>query len=363
MSFSRRYAKEHSRKLTQDSTGLDESISPHMPVEPESELSVEIEVKASISEEAEPEKPAFSRALEDEESEQVSKPKPNFIGRLREQSERERAEEQFKRRYTHQASRLSQSQSKDESASWNIPWKQIFFSLLIFTVFLTSIVGWRHRDSWIFPIKHIELKGEFQRVDRLALQGVLTHYASGSLLFFSASELKERLQDLPWIQSVQIKRKWPTTLLVSLTEKQGVARFGDNQLLNVDGTIFSAPNMQGMDSLPYINGPEKLAPQLWMAYQALSKLLEPYHLAIWRMEVSPRLSYTLVLNNGVTLYLGSSNVVDRLKIFAKVYEKNLKNRADQMQYADMRYNSGMAVGWKSEPKTKTQEAKVRRKAS
>ncbi|MCD6047769.1 MAG: ftsQ [Gammaproteobacteria bacterium] len=361
MSFSRRYAKEHSRKLAQDSTELEESISPHVPAEPEPELSIEVEVKASTSEETDSLKPSISRTLSREESDQTNKSKPTFIGRLRERSERERAEEQFKRRYTHQASRLSQGSSKEESQGWGIPWKQIFFSLLFIAVLLTSIVGWRHRDSWIFPIKHIELKGDFQRVDRLALQGVLTHYASGSLLFFSASELKERLQDLPWVQSVNIKRKWPTTLLVSLTEKQAVARFGDNQLLNFDGAIFSAPNMQGMDTLPYINGPEKLAPQLWTAYQALSKLLEPYNLTIWRMEVSPRLSYTLVLNNGVTLYLGSSNVVDRLKVFAKVYEKNLKNRADQMQYADMRYNSGMAVGWKSQPKA--QETKPRRKAS
>lgn len=343
MSFSRRYAKErsHGSENIAAEVSREEEGAPRIS-DPQTDMPLE----------------ADAPELEDVQDELIVSPKKSinakdppkrklqFSGRFKDRSEREQIEEQFKRRYTHQASRLSYLKAEEVEESDSFPWKKIFYGLIFIALLLSSVIGWRHRDSWIFPIKHIELKGDFQRVDPMGLQAVLAHYASGSLLFFSAGELKDRLQDLPWVDQVNLKRQWPTTLMIVLNEKHAVARFGDNQLLAADGVVFSAPNMEGMEKLPYINGPANLSPQLWTAYQALNNLLAPYQLTIWRMDVSPRLAYTLVLSDGVTLYLGSTNVVDRLKIFGKVYEKNLKARADQMQYADMRYSSGMAVGWK-----------------
>jgi cell division protein FtsQ len=268
----------------------------------------------------------------------------HFLGRSK-KLQQQREQEVLRRRFTHQASRLGQAQNVEEEPARR--WQGIFLSVALIACVFIGSVAWRYSDRWLFPIKHIELKGEFAKVDPLALQGVLSHYAAGSLLFFSASELQERLQDLPWVDQVMIHRHWPTTLEVVLTQKQPAIRFGDNQLLSVKGDLFSVPTMTGVENLPIIVGPDNRAFQLWQTFNQMNGILAPYHLSLWRLEVSPRMAYILVLNNGVTLYLGSTNVLERLGVFAKVYEKNLKAKSAQLQYADLRYTSGMAVGWKT----------------
>ncbi|MGB0989179.1 MAG: cell division protein FtsQ/DivIB, partial [Pseudoalteromonas spongiae] len=78
------------------------------------------------------------------------------------------------------------------------------------------------------------------------------------------------------------------------------------------------------------------------------ELLDYRTLAIDELVLSERFSWQLTLNDGVTLNLGREERVQRIQRFMDVYPLIKKNKkADQqVDYVDLRYDTGLAVGWK-----------------
>ena len=62
---------------------------------------------------------------------------------------------------------------------------------------------------------------------------------------------------------------------------------------------------------------------------------------------SVRHAWILVLNNGIRLELGKEALVERVKRFLLLYPK-LKHKQQQIVYFDLRYDTGVAVGWKEQ---------------
>ena len=67
------------------------------------------------------------------------------------------------------------------------------------------------------------------------------------------------------------------------------------------------------------------------------------------MVLSERFAWQLILNDGVTLDLGRENRVERIQRFMDAYPqiKINKKKNQQVDYIDLRYDTGLAVGWKS----------------
>lgn len=243
------------------------------------------------------------------------------------------------------AYRLAFTDARSENHAL-LQWRVLLFSLLLLIGAAAIVFVWHYREQVLFPIKHIDVQGHFDQVNPKNLQKVFAEQASGSLVFISVPHLTAALLQVPWVDQVSVQRVWPSTLRIVLEQKHPVARFGEAHLLSNNGILFVPPDMHGTEGLPYIDGPENRASQLWQDYLAFDKILLPLDLKILRLEVSPRLSYSLVLNNGITVYLGSVDMTERLALFARVYPKSLRPRLTQIEYVDMRYSSAMAVGWK-----------------
>jgi cell division protein FtsQ len=48
----------------------------------------------------------------------------------------------------------------------------------------------------------------------------------------------------------------------------------------------------------------------------------------------------------MTIVLGTNDILTRLRRFVHAYEKQLHMRQKDLAYVDLRYTSGMAIGWK-----------------
>ncbi len=76
-------------------------------------------------------------------------------------------------------------------------------------------------------------------------------------------------------------------------------------------------------------------------------------MSIDELILSERFSWQLTLNDGVTLNLGREERVERIQRFMDVYsliKAQLKVEKEQNQavdYIDLRYDTGLAVGWKT----------------
>jgi cell division protein FtsQ len=92
-------------------------------------------------------------------------------------------------------------------------------------------------------------------------------------------------------------------------------------------------------------------------YRDLNALLAFNSLKIDELILSERFSWQLTLNDGVTLNLGREERVKRVQRFMDQYPRikaelkvkkireKYKNQA--VDYIDLRYDTGLAVGWKS----------------
>ncbi len=218
---------------------------------------------------------------------------------------------------------------------------------LIFAVVIIALMvgGWRFRHEFTLPIRYINVEGVVNQVAPSALNAVLNTVVEHSM-FANLQPLQQRLLTLPWIKTVVVKRAWPNTLVVHLTEMQPVARFNQGLVLTRDGLIFSPPSLTHVMALPLLLGPPDKALFLWQSYCVMSDLLNPVGLKIWRLSLSPRFSYEVMLNNGLVLMLGATNVTERLQLFLKIYAQQLAPKIDQIAYIDLRYPSSLAIGWK-----------------
>lgn len=91
-------------------------------------------------------------------------------------------------------------------------------------------------------------------------------------------------------------------------------------------------------------------------------------MSITELVLSERFAWQLTLNDGVTLNLGREDRVKRVQRFMDIYpqikklalekaknqNKNQDEENQQVDYIDLRYDTGLAVGWK--PLTEKQRA-------
>jgi cell division protein FtsQ len=78
----------------------------------------------------------------------------------------------------------------------------------------------------------------------------------------------------------------------------------------------------------------------------MQSLLETSNLFIVEMFLSERFAWNVELNNGIKLNLGRTQFIDRLQRFVDLLPL-ISQQDRQVDYVDLRYDTGLAVGWKT----------------
>jgi len=164
------------------------------------------------------------------------------------------------------------------------------------------------------------------------------------------------LEKLPWLREARVERRWPDTLVVSLTEHVPLARWNDNALINEAGEVFVAAVST---QLPRLTGPEESSAEVVAAYRRHQAALAPLGMTIDELRLSPRLAWRLRLDNGMTLALGREQTDARLARFVAMYPRMFGAQPEKEVVAvaqgtspaapitpvtvDLRYPDGFAV--------------------
>jgi cell division protein FtsQ len=199
-------------------------------------------------------------------------------------------------------------------------------------------------------VEQVNIEGEINFISEQKVLGAVNSYISESLLLVDMDEIKIELEAMPWIRSVDIRREWPDTIVLSVVEEKAIARWGDTRLLNQDGAIFSPENIIGLESLAILSGPTGSERQVMEQYQLFSQLLYQRGLKIAELNLSERSAWKLTLANGVGVNVGKSEVMKRMKRLVEFAEPALIEQMPDIESIDLRYMSGIAV--------KTKENKV-----
>ncbi|HRE31855.1 MAG TPA: cell division protein FtsQ/DivIB, partial [Candidatus Berkiella sp.] len=135
-------------------------------------------------------------------------------------------------------------------------------------------------------------------------------------------------------------------LVIVFEEHKPAAYWGNFGLLSEQGVLFIPQYAVTIPDLPTLEGPEGRSNSVWQQYLEMKKMLAPLQLHITHITLAPRGAWQLRLSNGTTIVLGTHDVLPRLHRFIRVYNQHLCEKQAQLAYVDLRYTSGMAVGWK-----------------
>lgn len=218
----------------------------------------------------------------------------------------------------------------------------------------TAAVVWRLVHLPAFNFTSVRITGETAHSSEADLRSQVLPQLRGNFFTMRLEQARSAFQSQPWVQHAVVRRVFPSQLVVQLQEHQEAAYWGNEEsgfrLLSNDGVIFDAnPDEASRDNLPELSGPDDMAPQVLATYYRLNPLFAPVHGRIARLAVDGRGSWSLVLDQDISLALGNAapeELAHRVRQFvqtiAPVVARYNRGMGD-VQYADLRYKSGYAL--------------------
>ncbi len=198
------------------------------------------------------------------------------------------------------------------------------------------------------PVSRVLFTGELKRVDRDELVARTQPLLIGEgFMTTDLESIRAELLQMPWVAEVSVRRQWPSQLVVAVTEQEPIARWGDDGLLNRRGRVFRPQPLGEVGDLPALFGPDDAAADVVARYAELSALLAGEGLRLVRLGTDRRGSWRAELDSGVELRLGTGELLEKLRRFARVYRAELRARFGEVAYVDLRYSNGLAVGWRA----------------
>jgi cell division protein FtsQ len=201
------------------------------------------------------------------------------------------------------------------------------------------------------PIRSVTIEGRFQRVSPLDVEKVIREHSVGvGLIAVDLEELATAVRGVSWVDSARVARRWPRGLSVFVVEQVPVARWGASGLLNVRGELFVNDARHLPPELPELNGPPGSEQRLTERYLAAQGRLEEAGMRLSSLRLDPRGAWAFTLDNGVAVRLGRRQVEERFDRFMAAAARIVATRADDIDYVDLRYSNGFAIGWKGASK-------------
>lgn len=226
-----------------------------------------------------------------------------------------------------------------------------FFILLLvlLTYGVVKLNVWLE-DEQQAPVQDIVISGERIFIDAHQIETLIKQSQPGSFFELDVNQTHQTVEALPWVYRASVRKRWPSGLEIFVVEQQPAAIWNGDMLLNQYGDAFDAQiSSADLDTkiiLPNLYGPGGSEQTALQGYRNMQSLLETSNLYIVEMFLSERFAWNVQLNNGIKLNLGRTEFIDRLQRFVDLLPL-ISQQDRQVEYVDLRYDTGLAVGWKT----------------
>ena len=224
-----------------------------------------------------------------------------------------------------------------------------FFRLMKVIFLLLCLLGavfiWPHLRSWVNqPIARVVVHAPFVYFEKAQVETLLNNELTNRFFNVDLIKVRELLLNQPWVQSVSVHKMWPNELVITLEEREPVARWHDRQLISAEGDVFSPLNADKLEQLPVLRGVKRQAPEIMQQYLAISQLLRPLGLAVNELEFSKTGAWRFKIDD-VQINIGKEQRVERLQRFVRLYHARLESKWESVKRIDLRYPNGASVAW------------------
>lgn len=231
------------------------------------------------------------------------------------------------------------------NAGWSkIQWKRLITLCTVLAISLSVYVT----TLWLMnrPIQAVVINGSFERVSAIQVEDVLGLYIQTGFLSADLHAMRRQIRQLPWVENANVRRRWPGTIEVNIEEQKSAARWGDAGLLNIDGELFIENVAHAPAELPLLSGPQGSQRRVAEMYFRIQERLERRGMSAVSLRLDNRGAWEMQLISGIRVRLGARMVEDRLNRFFAALDKVVASQVESVDYIDMRYTNGFAIGWK-----------------
>lgn len=242
--------------------------------------------------------------------------------------------------------------------------RRIFATAGVFAlVVVVSVLGWqlRHFEFGTFlPIERVSIEGNFKNLATSTMQTQVVSVLKGGYFTVNLEAIRDALLQMPWVDNVSVRRDWPPSLDIRVTEKQAVAYWGKDSLISDKGELFTPQPLSHQMLLPQLDGPEQLHKEVWQFAAEVSSELIKLGMHTEKVSLNDRRAWRVfVVRDGVNdqqnnhlieINFGSTDTEKRLHRFLRVFAMSNAPSLKDIQVIDMRYPNGFALRSRSADK-------------
>lgn len=192
----------------------------------------------------------------------------------------------------------------------------------------------------LFPVREVRVVNVVKHVTAEQIETTVRGAVRGTFFTVDLASARSAFESMPWVRSVNVRRQWPDRLDVTLEEHVPFARWGESALVNAQGEVFHAAYDH---ALPVFAGPAGSAKEIAIQYGHFRRSLAAIGKTPVYVQVSPRRSWLIRLEDGMVLELGRADVEARLERFVSAYGRTISRLGRRIEYVDLRYSNGFAV--------------------
>ncbi len=257
---------------------------------------------------------------------------------------------------------------RNQDSSNRSGWEVVISRLLLTLLVVLFVADWLLQPDK-FQIEEIQVYGESGHGGDEQVKKVVRHALDGNFFSLNLERLEYEIEQLPWVFSASLRRKWPSTIAVNVVEAELAARWGTDKWLSLAGDLVVRKANEKWDhsAMTQLNGPEDQVEVVWDTFQQWSGKFAALGLSLDALSLSPtglldfRISVAApVLQDesgnpddraadtaaDVTLIVEVRNSQERVQRFLEALDLWLLARFPEMESVDLRYPNGFAIGWR-----------------
>lgn len=216
-------------------------------------------------------------------------------------------------------------------------------ALLLLALPVAAVLnGWIASERW--PMRRLQVTGEFHQVDAEQVRATVLPLLGNGFFAVRLEAVRAAIAGMPWVERVEVRKRWPDVLEVALVERRAYARWGGDRLLSDRGVLFGAEG-RGLEALPDFDGPDSRVDDVVALHNQARQLFAGTGQVVQGVRLSPRGGWSLTLRDGTEVVVGRDDAEARLARFTRLLPQLVAAEQRQLLRADLRYTNGFALVW------------------
>lgn len=229
----------------------------------------------------------------------------------------------------------------DKLLSWG-SWLLLIFAILVF-VFGSYALYQRFMHA---EIEHVDVVGVSAPAQQALIQHIKADTASG---YFTTDleQIRDHALGLSWVDRVVVSRAWPNAIVLRVTPRHAVARWGTGRYLSDDGVVFKPVQRFDHQNLPLLHGPHSQSRMMMTKYRDINQMFRPMDMRLKELYLTERMTWFMQFDNGIRLIVDQDQTMGKLQRLSEIAKTDLGLVWDNIAGIDLRYRNGLAVQWKN----------------